>query len=107
MTPFFSTAAILIISFFFGLRSTRGYFPKAPSGGETASQNFLRRLPLKAKKEDSVNTAHQITLAPRRSIVTHRAGRPSSYRRSQQRYDIVQASPALQAGAGYAERLTR
>lgn len=29
---------------FFGLRSTRGYLPKAPSEGEAASQDFLRRL---------------------------------------------------------------
>jgi hypothetical protein len=85
MTPLFSTAAILIIGFSLGYgarevisqrrrvkaRLHRRIFYE----GYLAKENrYVVAVPLKAKKEDSIDTAHQITQASRRSIVTHQRG---------------------------------
>jgi hypothetical protein len=85
MTPLFSTAAILIIGFSlgYGVReviSQRRRVKAKPHRrifyeGYLAKENrYFEAVALKAKKEDSIDTANQITQASRRSIVTHQRG---------------------------------
>lgn len=85
MTPLLSTAAILIIGFSlgYGVREVisqrrrvkaklhRRMFYEGHLGIENS---YVETMSPKAKKENSINTANQITQAPRRPIVTHQRG---------------------------------
>lgn len=85
MTPLFATAAILIIGFSlgYGVREFISQRRRVKAKlhrrifyeGYLAKKNrYVEVVPVKAKKEDSIDTANQITQAPRRSIVTHQRG---------------------------------